>query len=186
MHPRRRLALLVAGAVLLGVVWWGPPAEACASSHIRILLAGFPPEVNENARRYFYRASEDQPSTQFVVKRASDECQQEVATASYTQVDVTTEPGDADYVKQEGTTDELRDPGHDIPPSEQTIPIPIVDDPVADDQAVESTTVVLTEVSSNAVLIDPSRAPLYILDNDGPARVVLDPGGSYSQRPGPK
>jgi hypothetical protein len=162
MSPRKAALILVlslAGGVLTVV----PPAVACANSHIRFTLAGFPPE---GLSRVLYFVPETSSSTTFTIVAGGDACS-ETALVTYAATGGTADSGDYQLTpKMESFF---------LPPHEtatKTVSTTISNDS-ADEAHVESIQIGLSN-PQNAVLGNPSTARILIIDDDGQTRVGFE------------
>jgi hypothetical protein len=168
MTTPTRLAVLA--LVVVSLVPLGGAAEACATSHIRISLFGFPPEA---VSRGFYYVSEP-TDTSFSIGAGGDACE-EPAAVDYATSGGSATPG-SDYQPVSGTA-QLFLPTHGT--DSMTVPVTISPDEEVEQPVVEWTQIVLSN-PQNAALAETSTAPLFIIDDDGSARVGFE-GDSYSQ-----
>lgn len=148
------------------------PASACAQTNIYIRLDGFPPESPALAGAFYYAVESDGKMT-FTIRRQSDNCEFIISSVAYRADDDSAVNG-RDYNLRAGRTRDLHDPNHPAvggAPYHQDIDIDIVDN--ADiGPAVKSATIAISE-PRNAVLVEPSSARLYLIDDDGPSRFAF-------------
>lgn len=169
--PVRRAAILACAAVAASSAMVVTPAQACAqAAAATVYLDGFQPEgVSER----FYYGAEGGADVVFRVQRGGDTCGGESAAVRYDVVPHTATSGatdaEGDYDATGGAATGLQDPVHEDPAqSYRDVPVDLHADALVE-PAVEEATVQLSE-PFNAALAYPSSAPLYVVDDDGPAR----------------
>ncbi len=163
-------ALAVAATVLIGV----DPSMACASNHINAQLSWFPAEA---VTRPLYWVVENAGPARFSVRVFGTSCDGTTVSIDWAIQDHTTD-GAQDYTSSSGNITIVNGPGHQ---DTQTRDIGLVDDfGLPADDPVERAEIVLTS-ATNARLIFPSQAPLFILDDDAPVPQVSIAEGPYTQ-----
>jgi hypothetical protein len=163
---RRKIACLTALALGASIgVTAAPSAAACANPSVYLSLTGFPSEAG--TARFYYAAEND--TAAFTVRRLSHDCSFTVASVGYAVTHIST--SDQDLEPLAGRVSGLRDPDHDGPPHSQVVSVPLKNDELAED-AVKKAWVELRD-PEGGVLGTPSSAPLYVVDDDGPARVTF-------------
>lgn len=161
-----RLGLLTAlfAAVLVD------PAVACAGGHIQANLGGFPAEAQS---RPMYWGVESQGTVTVTVRIYDAVCDGSTSHVNYQAEDGTALTG-VDYTRPPGVVTVVNAPGH---PTQVTVPVQLTDNPIVDPIAVQSATFRLT-TATNAGIVHPSAAPVFIVDDDGVLpRVSFAPGG---------
>ena len=169
-HLSRRTLLLIAITANVASLS-GPAGAACgAANHLRAKLGGF--DVEAGLQSFFARTESSSPA-KFRISNVGDDCVGQLLTATYVSKDITA-TGNVDYVPVSGQTPALNDEAHpeDSPaPTVVEVDVPIIND---DDQPVVESAQIILSVPAGAALSEPSVAPLYIVDDDGAARIGLD------------
>jgi hypothetical protein len=159
---------------MVSLVPLGSASEACASAHIGVSLGGFHPEA---VSRGFYLVQEPSSSpatTSFAIGAGGHSCGEDVAV-SYAASGGTATSG-TDYELFPGTA-QMNVPPHGSGGTQ--VEVTINPDTAEEQPVIEWAQIVLSN-PQNAALFEPSSAPLFIIDDDGPARVGFE-GDSYSQ-----
>ena len=163
-------ALAVAATLLIGV----GPSLACASNHINVNLTGFPGEA---VTRPLYWVVEGQGPGRFYVRVFGTTCDGTTVDINY-DVQSRTATTPEDYNPTSGTITIVNGPGHQDTQSRDVTINGVT--PLGQEPPVEAAEVVLSS-ASNARLIYPSSAPLFIIEDDGPLSQVSLADGPYSQ-----
>jgi hypothetical protein len=184
--------VLFAAGMLVPVL--AQPAAACIGGHGQVFLSGFaggdPPT---NVPTIFYAGTEGATATATIKPTLSCVDQSEIGRVRAHYVTETTGSSTAtagDFTDTDGMSSVLCEPIHDpgFPnacdpePSEHQVPVPLVNDDVVENLAVEWFQFRLTQgepVSpGNALggLATPSQARMYVIDNDGGFRPAMEPG----------
>lgn len=171
MRTAPRLAALVPLALVL-LPAPGSAGSGCAQAVATVALAGFPPQATSQP---FYDAVEGSGPASFTVQTGGHACGVEVSVRYVVESDPadTATPGE-DYEPKAGRTEDLNVDHRQGEYEWQTVPVPVMDDAVVE-SPVESARVVLSE-PQGGTLKRPSSAPLYLVDDDGEARVAVGPG----------
>jgi hypothetical protein len=183
---RLAAAVLVASGSLVTIL--ADDSQACASDHGRPFLGGFTGQFS--AVSNFYAVPESAGQAQVTVQVTAGHCiDQPGSTATY-QTENGTAVGGQDYTPTPGQTgllcadvDGPEQAQNFCPPGsqfQQTVPVPITNDPDTPTGAVESFLFRLT-AGQPFGLAEPASAPVHIVDVDGTSRVSLEPtltGGS--------
>jgi Calx-beta domain len=139
-----------------------------------VSLSSFAPE-SAPSRPFFY-AAEDSDFARFTVKRGGHDCSTGTVTTKWSTVTIADSavPG-ADFESASDRQVELPYTGHSVFLEEEAVAL--VDD--AAPELLELLEVMLHD-PAGALIIDPRQAPIYVVDDDGPAAVQLE-GGEYSE-----
>lgn len=164
MRGRLAAALCVAATSAILV---GNPARACATNHVVITLSRFPEEAVSSM---FYWASEDAGVGFFAIRAWADDCTPQPAVSGYEATDETAELG-TDYSLGTGEIVGLSDPTHG-PNDTRDVPVLLMND-LEPEPVVETFDIALRD-PVGGYLSYPSNAAMYVIDDDGEARVSLD------------
>jgi hypothetical protein len=174
----RGLALAMTSASFFATALVVPSPSAtgsnCQTFHGRGHLTGFAGGLD--AGSLFYSAEEGSTATATVSVTAGD-CQGGSFRVSYVTEDGRAKVGE-DYTATTGQTGPLCQDLHPqfcdgTPAEEQVVVSTVEDDPSQTESAVESFVFRLT--SGTAGLLNPSTAPIHVIDDDGATRASLEP-----------
>ena len=168
---RRLLALGAATVVFLGLL--ADPGVACASGHVQASLGVFPAEA---ISRPLYWGVENGGHVTFTVRIFDASCDGSTSQVNYAGQDGSATSG-LDYTLPPGFVTVVNAPGH---PNQVQVNAQVTNDALPDVGAVEQATITLTG-ASGATIIQPSSAPLFIVDDDGLTPRVAFGGGEYEE-----
>ncbi|MGH2736926.1 MAG: Calx-beta domain-containing protein, partial [Actinomycetota bacterium] len=171
---RRVLALVMSLGLYAAVLGPASATSACGGGFTQVRLGGFPPDRFP----HFYVAVEDATGSTFTIVRAGHDCYSESTTAHYELVPGTIDQGE---VSVEGSSATLLAPGttaqRQILVTGDSLPEPV-----------ERATIKLTRAEGEALdrplLVDPSEAPLYVLDDEPTATPFSFAEFAYADREG--
>jgi hypothetical protein len=184
MRPFARLAVILAVG---GLVIPGAAARACATDHVPLRWAGFPPPISDFGPVYLYWAEEPvtgDTSVELTIRaNAEGSCPMpnRFATAQYA---VDTPPGTTRPATPGADYDPIftRNTGplwdHRGSPNEHSFPVTIHSDLLIE-TAAEQARARITATDGKPEV--PQDVPLWIIDSDGLARTALESAGPYPQ-----
>jgi hypothetical protein len=172
LQGRKVIRALVPAALLAAALLVPVPTSAgtACTGHGRAYLAGFPADAGSP----FYSAREGNDATATITVTPGD-CGGEWAQASFATADATA-TASGDYIETSGHTDPLcRDSHPDfcvgaLPEDHVLVPTETDGD---EERAIESFWFRL--IHGTRGLVDPSSAPIHIIDENGPPRFSLEP-----------
>ena len=168
---RPGLLLSIPTLLLTGLL--ADAGAACASGHIETSLGVFPTEAQS---RPLYWAVESATTTQFTIRIMDVSCDGSTSQVNYAAQDGTARTA-VDYTRPPGVVTVVNGPGH---PTQVAVDVQISNDPIPDVPVVKEAKVLLTS-ATNATVVEPSSAPLFIVDEDGPTPRVAMTGGNYEE-----